>query len=129
LVAGWERGLASCPQLPAAVVAAVLFGVYHYAHSPPFNTHAMVVLLTSVGLVTGTFFFISRDIYGTVVFHNFLGVFGVLGSLERSGRLETYTVPQLGLLGTAAAAVAVLAAIHLLCVRTRTRPAPARASA
>ena len=34
-------------------------------------------------------FFLSRDIYATIVFHNFLGVFGVVQALAASGRLET----------------------------------------
>lgn len=33
----------------AAIVASVLFGVYHFAHSPPFNTVDLVVLLTAIG--------------------------------------------------------------------------------
>ena len=62
----------------SAVAASVLFGLYHYAHSAPFNTLPMVALLTAVGLVTSAFFLVSRDIYATAVFHNFLGVFGVV---------------------------------------------------
>ena len=49
----------------------------------------MVALLTGVGFVTSAFFFLSRDIYATIVFHNFLGVFGVAQALAASGRLET----------------------------------------
>ncbi|HVL57905.1 MAG TPA: hypothetical protein VM491_15530 [Burkholderiaceae bacterium] len=30
----------------AAIVASVLFGLYHYAHSAPFNTFPMVALLS-----------------------------------------------------------------------------------
>ncbi|MDN3721983.1 hypothetical protein QW131_29400 [Roseibium salinum] len=36
------------------------------------------------------FFFLSRDVYATIAFHNFLGVFGVLQALiaqEKAGRL------------------------------------------
>jgi hypothetical protein len=50
----------------AAVIASVLFGVYHFAHSPPFNTVPLVVILSVVGLVTSVFFFVSRDVYGTI---------------------------------------------------------------
>ena len=46
----------------AAIVASALFGLYHYAHSPPFNTIEMVSLLAVVGLMTGAFFFLSRDV-------------------------------------------------------------------
>jgi hypothetical protein len=46
----------------AAVIASVFFGVYHFAHSPPFNTVPLVVILSVVGLVTSVFFFVSRDV-------------------------------------------------------------------
>ena len=52
----------------AAVLASALFGAYHYAHSTPFNTLQMVLLLAVVGLFTSAFFFVSRDIAGTIVF-------------------------------------------------------------
>jgi hypothetical protein len=68
----------------AAVIASVLFGVYHFAHCPPFNTVGSVVLLTVIGLVTSAFF-VSRDVYGTIAFHNFLGIFGVIRALKASG--------------------------------------------
>ena len=48
----------------------ILFGVYHFAHSPPFNTIAMVLLITLRGIATSMFYFTVRDIYGTIVFHN-----------------------------------------------------------
>jgi hypothetical protein len=40
----------------AAIIASVLFGVYHFAHSPPFNTVGTVMCLTVIGLVTSAFF-------------------------------------------------------------------------
>ena len=92
----------------AAAVAASLFGAYHYAHSPPFNSHAMVAALAAVGVMTGAFFFISRDVYGTIAFHNLLALRGVVGALERGGQLDAYATPQPALLGMAAAAVALL---------------------
>ena len=54
----------------AVVFAALAFGVYHFAHSPPFNTLSMVVLLSGVGVATGLFFFLGRDLYGPIVLHN-----------------------------------------------------------
>jgi membrane protease YdiL (CAAX protease family) len=54
----------------AAIIASVFFGVYHFGHSPPFNTVALVVFLSVIGLVTSVFFFVSRDVYGTIAFHN-----------------------------------------------------------
>jgi hypothetical protein len=35
--------------LGAALVTSILFGVYHFAHSPPFNEPGSVALLTPVG--------------------------------------------------------------------------------
>jgi hypothetical protein len=37
----------------AALIASMAFGIYHYAHSAPFNTHGMVLLWIGVGLITG----------------------------------------------------------------------------
>jgi hypothetical protein len=113
--------IGSWGSIPAAIAVAVLFGVYHYAHSPPFNTHAMVAVLTVVGLVTGAFFFVSRDVYGTIVFHNFLALFGVLNALEQAGRLSTFAVAQGALIGGAALAVALLVAVHLAWLRSSAR--------
>jgi membrane protease YdiL (CAAX protease family) len=60
-----RRGGRAMSTVLAAVLASILFGVYHFAHSAPFNTVHMVLLLSAVGLVTSAFFFISRDIAGT----------------------------------------------------------------
>lgn len=100
----------------AAVVASVLFGLYHFAHSPPFNTLGFVVLLTVIGLVTSLFFFVSRDVYGTIAFHNFLGIFGVIRALDQSGQLASFERPALPLLLTAAVTIAVLVAVHVYWV-------------
>jgi len=101
----------------AAVVASVLFGLYHYAHSAPFNTLPMVALLSVVGLVTGAFFFVSRDVFGTVVFHNFLGTFGVLKALAAANALNSLERWQMPLLFTATLTGLVLAAGYLLLSR------------
>ena len=93
----------------AALVASVLFGLYHFAHSAPFNTIGMVALLTAVGLVTSAFFFIVRDVYATILFHNFLGMFGVTQALAASGQLQAFTTLQPALVVMALATVAVLA--------------------
>lgn len=101
----------------SAVAASVLFGLYHYAHSAPFNTLPMVALLSAVGLVTSAFFLASRDIYATAVFHNFLGVFGVVKALDASGQLGTFAAPQVPLLVMGMVTVAVIAASHWLLLR------------
>ena len=52
----------------AAVIASLVFGVYHFAHSAPFNTVGMVSFLSMIGLLTSLVFFLSRDLYGTILF-------------------------------------------------------------
>ncbi|TFG01855.1 MAG: CPBP family intramembrane metalloprotease, partial [Promethearchaeota archaeon] len=77
----------------AVLVSSILFGIYHFAHSPPFNTVNMVLLLTVIGIITSVFYFTVRDVYATIVFHNFLGIFGVINALQASGNLKIYTAP------------------------------------
>jgi hypothetical protein len=105
---GWRRLPAG---VAAAVVASVLFGAHHYAHSPPFDSHAMVALLTAVGLATSVFFFASRDVYGTVAFHNWLAVFGVAQAMRASGTLDALAAPRVPLLAMGALGLAVLGAV------------------
>lgn len=73
-----------------------------------------MVLLTAVGLVTSIFFFVSRDIYSTAVFHNFLGVFGVVQALDASGQIGTFQSPQVPLIVMGVVTMAVLAISHWL---------------
>jgi hypothetical protein len=93
----------------AALVASVLFGAYHFAHSAPFNTPGMVALLAGVGMVTSAFFFLSRDVYATILFHSFLAVFGVVQALVASGQLSDFAALQPPLLVMAGATIVVLA--------------------
>jgi hypothetical protein len=92
----------------AAVVASLAFGLYHLGRSAPFNTFGMATLLTMVGLITSTFFLVARDVYATILFHNFLGTFGVVQALEASGRLSAFATLQPPLLIMAVLAVAIL---------------------
>ena len=78
----------------------------------------MVGLLSVVGLVTGVFYFTVRDIYGTIVFHNFLAVTGVTRALADSGRLSDFETPQWPLLLTAVTALLLLTATDLTLVRS-----------
>lgn len=103
----------------AAFVASTLFGVYHVAHSPPFNTPGMVVLLTGVGLVTSAFFFLARDVYATILFHNFLAIFGVTQALAELGQLHAYELFELPLLSMALMTIIVLAFSDWIMLRTR----------
>ncbi|HRI17022.1 MAG TPA: hypothetical protein PL196_00720 [Burkholderiaceae bacterium] len=105
----------------AGLVAALLFGLYHFAHSPPFNTWAMVGLLSAVGVVTGLFFFVSRDLIGTAIFHNFLGTFGVLQALSKAGALGSLERLQPPLVATAAVTLLVVAGLQVF---VRRQPAP-----
>lgn len=100
--------------------AAFLFGVYHFAHSAPFNTWPMVALLGAVGLVTGVFFFATRDAVATVVFHNFLGTFGVVQALAKAQALDSLHQLQPSLLFTAALTAVALVGGALIHVRART---------
>jgi hypothetical protein len=110
----------------AALIASVLFGLYHFAHSPPFNTIPLVVILSVVGLVTGAFFFISRDVYGTIAFHNFSGILGVIRALDTSGNLSVFERPIIPLLVMAVIAVALLIAGHVLWINSGAVPTPPR---
>jgi hypothetical protein len=104
----------------------VFFGAYHFAHSPPFNTVPMVLFLSAVGLVTSAFFFVSRDVYGTIAFHNFLGILGVIRALEASGNLSVFESPILPLWIMAVVAVALLIAAQVLLLGSGAAPTPRR---
>lgn len=93
--------------LVAAGVASLLFGVYHFAHSPPFNQPGMVAFLTAIGFVTSLWWFVSRDVYGTAIFHNFFGVTGVLAALKAGGLVPEH--PQLAVLLVVTALVVAFA--------------------
>jgi hypothetical protein len=57
--------------------ATFFFGIYHFAHSAPFNTIEMVLFLMLPGLATSIFYFAIKDIYATIIFQTFLGMIGV----------------------------------------------------
>lgn len=99
-------------------VASVLFGLYHFAHSPPFDTWGMVGLLMGVGLVTSLFYFVSREVYGTIVFHNTLALFGVVQALASNEALATFARPMLPLLVTGGVTVMLLIVAHVWLVRS-----------
>ncbi|MFC6942572.1 type II CAAX prenyl endopeptidase Rce1 family protein [Salinirubellus sp. GCM10025818] len=102
----------------ALVVSSVLFGVYHFAHSPPFNTVGMVGLLTVVGVGTGLIYFVGGSFYGALVFHNFMALFGIVTSLAEAGQLATYQQPLVPLLATALVALTILVGIERLFVKS-----------
>jgi hypothetical protein len=112
--------------ISAAVISSVFFGVYHFAHSPPFNTVGFVVLLTVIGLVTSAFFFLSRDVYGTIAFHNFLGILGVIRALDASGSLASFERPVVPLLVMAVVAITLLILAHMRLLSAGAGAAPSR---
>jgi hypothetical protein len=107
----------------AIVSAALAFGLYHFAHSPPFNTLAMVLLLSAVGVATGILFLLGGDLYSTIVLHNAFAIRGVIQALDETGNLDRYASPQFLLLATAAAAVVVLVAADVVLIRPGVRVA------
>jgi hypothetical protein len=112
---GLNRYLASGSAL---IVSTVLFGVYHFAHSPPFNSLEMVGLLSVVGIGTGLIYFLGGSFYGALVFHNFMALFGIVSSLAEGGELGTYQEPLVPLLVTALVALLVLVAMERGFVRS-----------
>jgi hypothetical protein len=102
--------------LLAAVLASVFFGVYHFAHSPPFNEPGMVVFLSVIGLATSAWWLASRDVFGTAVFHAFFALTGVLAALEdrAPGANPELSVPLL----TTAAVTLVLLALGARWIRS-----------
>ncbi len=97
----------------AIVASSLFFGFYHYAHSPPFNNIHMVLFLSIIGLFTGLFFFISRNLYATIVFHNFFGIKGVIQALDQANQLSFYKDISTPLLVTALIAISILILTHL----------------
>jgi hypothetical protein len=88
-----------------AVAASVLFGVYHYAHSPPFNQTSVVLFLMLPSIATAVTFFLGRDIYAAVIVQNFMGIVGVLAGLPN---LEVYRQPMVPIYALTAVSVAAL---------------------
>ena len=107
----------------AVMSAALAFGLYHFARSPPFNTLPMVLMLSAVGVATGIFFFPGGDLYSTIVLHNAFAMRGVIQALDESGNLDRYASLQLPLLATAIAAVVVLVIADVVLIRPVVRVA------
>ncbi|WP_254271909.1 hypothetical protein [Haloarcula marina] len=108
----------------ASLLASAAFGVYHVAHSPPFNTPAMVGLLTVVGLGTSLVYFGGRTLYGALVFHNTQALFGVTQALAASGQLAAFETPQVPLLAMAGFALFVLVVAERTLVRRAASETP-----
>ena len=86
----WGRSKGKVVGVIVGIVAAnFLFGFYHYAHSAPFNQTWMVFFLMIPGLITSLVYFLGRDIYAAIIFHNFLGMMGVMQNVD----LERFSQP------------------------------------
>ncbi len=94
-----------------------LFGIYHFAHSPPFNQIGTILFLMVIGLLTSLVYFIGRDIYATIVFHNFFGALGVMQALEKSGNLAIYNQPLFPILIMALLSVITLVGSDIFIAR------------
>lgn len=88
-----------------AAIATILFGLYHFAHSSPFNEPEIVLFLMYPGILTSLVYFIGRDIYATIIFHNFQALFGVMMSVN----IVSFTQPLYPILVLAAISMFVLA--------------------
>jgi hypothetical protein len=98
------------------VVADVLFGIYHFAHSAPFNQVNMVLFLMVPGLGTSLVYFLARDLYAAIIFQNFMAAFGVMQSIN----LEALSKPAYPLYITAFISILILVCLDIFLVR-RTR--------
>ena len=99
-----------------SIVSIVLFGIYHFAHSPPFNQPNMVLFLMIPSVLTSVFYFVGREIYSTITIHNFLALIGISGSID----VTALTQPLYPIMIIAFISVAVLIALDIFLVR-RTR--------
>ena len=101
----------------SAAIATILFGVYHFAHSPPFNLPGVVLFLMYPGVLTSLVYFIGRDIYATIIFHNFQALFGVMMSVN----IPSFIQPAYPILILAVASIFVLAILDKMLIRKTRR--------
>jgi len=105
--------------LAGIIAASFSFGIYHFAHSPPFNQVNMVLLLIFISFATGMIYFFGRNIYAAIIFHNTLALFGVMQALEKSDNLITYSQPIYPLIVMAIISVIILAASDIIFIRRK----------
>lgn len=98
----------------AAVTATIFFGLYHFAHSEPFNQLRMVLFLMFPGLLTSAFYFAARDLYSTIIFHNFLATYGVMESMNS---MELLSQPSYPIIILAIGSILVLITLDLVSLR------------
>lgn len=111
--ASW--GLLGLIILIAAVAASVIFGIYHFAHSPPFNEVNMVMFLMIPAIAPSVAYFIGRDIYAAIIVQNFLGIVGVMGTID----LAAYSQPLFQMYVLTLPAIAALITANIIVMRKR----------
>lgn len=99
--------------LMGGIVSIVLFGIYHFAHSPPFNQPNTVLFLMIPAILTSIFYFIGQEIYSTITIHNFLALIGVSGSID----ITALTQPLYPVIIIAFISVLVLIASYMFLIR------------
>jgi hypothetical protein len=112
VAAGWRSPDPRMARLAALVPGSILFGLYHVAHSPPFNTPSAILFLTAVGAMTGVFFLASGDLWATIFFHNALALHGVLATLERAPELAPPSDIRPSLVALALMTLLAVAVVH-----------------
>ena len=85
----------------------------------------MAAFLSIIGLMTSVFFVVSHDVYGTIVFHNFLGVFGVVQALSAQDKLASFETLQAPLIATALTTLVIMIVLDVLLIRRRAAAAGA----
>lgn len=104
-----------------AAIATILFGVYHFAHSPPFNEPETVLFLMYPGILTSVVYFIGRDIYATIIFHNFQALFGVMMSVN----VVSFTQPLYPILILAVISMLIFVISDIFLIRKTSLGLPA----
>jgi hypothetical protein len=99
--------------IAGATVSIVLFGIYHFAHSPPFNQPNMVLFLMIPAILTSVFYFIGREIYSTIIIHNFLALIGVSNNID----VTALTQPLYPIMIIALVSVIVLIVSDIFLIR------------
>lgn len=95
------------------MVATLLFAVYHYAHSAPFNQLPLVLLMLMPGLVVSLIYFLGRDLYATVIAQNFLEMIELWQNGDPAFQRELHLPLYLVALG----AIVTLVAADLLIIQ------------
>lgn len=98
----------------ASVTATFFFGLYHFAHSEPFNQLRMVLFLMLPGLLTSAFYFGVRDLYATIIFHNFQAMYGVMENMNNIGSSLQASYPIITL---SIVSILVLVTLDLFFIR------------